>query len=118
MVIPLRGCDMVLGVQWLFALGEIIWNFGCLTMKFLVKGEPCSTHGIVLGLIAVEDVNHPSKCFVAVGHELGLCTLVMSSPDQVTLTTYLLIYNDKLQGLLKEFFNVFQTLNGLPPPWI
>lgn len=35
---------MVLGVQWLLALGDIIWNFGSLTIQFFVKGEPYIIH--------------------------------------------------------------------------
>lgn len=66
-VIPLRGYDMVLGVQWLLALRNIIWNFGSLTMQLLVKGEPCTINRIVSGFIAIGDISQPSKCFAAVG---------------------------------------------------
>ena len=33
-VIPLAGCDMVLGIQWLVTLGSITWNFKELTIEF------------------------------------------------------------------------------------
>lgn len=33
-VLPLGGCDMVLGVSWLSTLGLIIWDFFQLTIKF------------------------------------------------------------------------------------
>ncbi|XP_071688952.1 uncharacterized protein [Rutidosis leptorrhynchoides] len=33
-IIPIRGCDMVLGIQWLKKLGNIIWNFDELKMVF------------------------------------------------------------------------------------
>ena len=32
--LPLGGCDVVLGVQWLRTLGPILWDFEKLTMKF------------------------------------------------------------------------------------
>ena len=34
LVLPLRGCDLVLGVQWLKDLGPIVWNFETLVMQF------------------------------------------------------------------------------------
>ncbi|GKE32336.1 reverse transcriptase [Tanacetum coccineum] len=34
MLLPLGGCDMVLGVQWLSTLGDIKWNFHTLRMEF------------------------------------------------------------------------------------
>lgn len=32
--LPLEGFDLVLGVQWLRALGSIVWDFDLLTMSF------------------------------------------------------------------------------------
>ncbi|KAG8495472.1 hypothetical protein CXB51_013116 [Gossypium anomalum] len=94
MVLPLKGCDIVLGVQWLLALGDIIWNFGSLTMQFVVNGQPCVIQCIVPGSLAV----------------------VMSSPEQVTLLA--LVVNgseEKLQRLLANFDDIFQVPKGLPP---
>jgi hypothetical protein len=31
-ILPLAGCDMVLGIQWLRLLGPILWDFDQLTM--------------------------------------------------------------------------------------
>lgn len=33
-IIPLEGCEVVLGVKWLAQLGDVIWNFQTLSMKF------------------------------------------------------------------------------------
>lgn len=33
-LLRLGGCDMVLGVEWLAALGDILWNFQESTMRF------------------------------------------------------------------------------------
>ena len=38
MLIQLRGCDMVFGIQWLSTLGQIVWGFQQLQMEFKVKG--------------------------------------------------------------------------------
>ncbi|GKA11010.1 putative mitochondrial protein, partial [Tanacetum coccineum] len=39
MLVPLRGYEMVLGVQWLATLGNILWNFNELRMAFEYKGR-------------------------------------------------------------------------------
>ncbi|XP_042027154.1 uncharacterized protein LOC121774327 [Salvia splendens] len=38
LLLPLRSCDMVLGIQWLETLGDIQWNFKTLTMDFTLNG--------------------------------------------------------------------------------
>jgi uncharacterized membrane-anchored protein YitT (DUF2179 family) len=39
MLLPLGGCELVLGVRWLSTLGTISWNFQDLTMKFMCDGK-------------------------------------------------------------------------------
>ncbi|KAA3487687.1 polyprotein [Gossypium australe] len=41
MVLPLKGCNVVLGVQWLLSLGSINLNFSSMTMQFTFIGTPC-----------------------------------------------------------------------------
>lgn len=36
MIIPLGGCDMVLGIQWLGTLGPITWDFKKLEIKIMM----------------------------------------------------------------------------------
>lgn len=38
-LLPLGGCDMVLGVQWLTTLGPVLWDFKELHMEFHAKGK-------------------------------------------------------------------------------
>lgn len=47
-VLALGGCDVVLGVQWLSALGTILWNFNELTMRFSHKDREVLLRGLVL----------------------------------------------------------------------
>ncbi|GJY60640.1 retrotransposable element Tf2 [Tanacetum coccineum] len=39
MLLPLGGCEMVLGIQWLSTLANIQWNFHELVMKFIYEGQ-------------------------------------------------------------------------------
>lgn len=41
-LLRLGGCDMVLGMEWLATLGDIVWNFQELSMKFLYKDRAYS----------------------------------------------------------------------------
>lgn len=34
MILPLGGCEMVLGIQWLATLGDVLWDFKNLKMAF------------------------------------------------------------------------------------
>ncbi|GKB86719.1 putative mitochondrial protein [Tanacetum coccineum] len=45
MLLPLGGCKMVLGVQWLSTLGTIQWNFKDLVMKFQYEGQKVVLRG-------------------------------------------------------------------------
>jgi hypothetical protein len=47
-VLPLGGCDVVLGTDWLKKLGTIEWNFQELTMEFTISGQKHSLHGLRL----------------------------------------------------------------------
>jgi len=47
--LPLLGCDMVLGVQWLKTLGPIWWDFNLLVMKFCFHGLSCTWQGLLAG---------------------------------------------------------------------
>ena len=39
LVLQLRVCDLVLGVQWLQTLGPITWDFSKLNMKFTLDNK-------------------------------------------------------------------------------
>ncbi|PKI61860.1 hypothetical protein CRG98_017758 [Punica granatum] len=45
LLLPLESYDMVLGVQWLATLGDILWNFRELQMKFVVDGKDIVLQG-------------------------------------------------------------------------
>ncbi|KAK0582020.1 hypothetical protein LWI29_020541 [Acer saccharum] len=44
-LLPISGCDIVLGVEWLQSLGAILWNFSKLTMKFSWNGQAVKLTG-------------------------------------------------------------------------
>ena len=48
-LIPLVGCDMVLGIQWLGQLGSILWEFKTLRMEFSWNGKKIVLCGATMG---------------------------------------------------------------------
>jgi len=48
-ILPLAGCDVVLGIQWLRTLGPIVWDFTKLQMEFQYEGKNCMLQGLQRG---------------------------------------------------------------------
>ncbi|KAJ0092850.1 hypothetical protein Patl1_25137 [Pistacia atlantica] len=44
-VLPLEGYDIVLGTQWLQALGPVIWDFSRMVMRFSLDGKKVTLRG-------------------------------------------------------------------------
>ena len=46
LVMPLGGCELVLGIQWLMTLGDILWNFKTIKIEFSINGNPYKLQGL------------------------------------------------------------------------
>lgn len=38
-ILPINGCEILLGARWLRTLGDILWNFEAMTMRFKLEGQ-------------------------------------------------------------------------------
>jgi hypothetical protein len=45
-ILPLAGCDVVLGIHWLRMLGPILWDFVTLSMEFEYANHKCVLRGL------------------------------------------------------------------------
>ncbi|GJZ37219.1 hypothetical protein Tco_0583410 [Tanacetum coccineum] len=97
MLLPLGGCEMVLGVQWLATLGDIMLNFTSLRMQFQHEGRQMALSA---------NLSSASLC---------VPTTYVMSIDIVHKPTFGTTENQALEELLKEFYDVFSLHTILPP---
>ena len=115
LVLPLKGCDMVLGVQWLKSLGPIIWDFNTLTMQFSISNQWITLHGIAADSVQVATKGQNAKYGNTV---TGTCTLLLTtvrSQDTLEGSAEWDSLAPELQSLLCQNAILFDTPQGLPP---
>jgi len=108
-LIPLGGCDVVLGVEWLRTLGPILWDFTHMTMSFTLQGQPLTLTGVSPGELSVADGAHflQSNSAATKGLLLKLLSCDTAPPPRALPVP--------IQTLLDSFTEVFSTPTGLPP---
>lgn len=63
-VLPLTGCEIVLGTNWLKTLGDIVWNFEFMQMKFGVNGVLYQLQGDhLLSYLQLDTMTTKLSCF-------------------------------------------------------
>ncbi|KAL0313874.1 UNVERIFIED_CONTAM: hypothetical protein Sangu_2231800 [Sesamum angustifolium] len=127
MILPLGGCDVVLGVQWLVILGDINWNFHQLKMEFHVGGKKISIRGMqpssvkVMSKVEMHKIlNKPTQiAMMHVGvfqrrvtfHATTIQGLYFSLEGDPDPSRQLIVVRD----LLTEFSDLFEERKALPP---
>lgn len=115
-VIPLAGCDLVLGIQWLRLLGPILWDFEALKMEFSFNNRKCLLRGFQQGQMwSLED----AESFRVSGQKGVLFQLMAHSAveehpgaaEEYRSAAEL----QKLEELLQQFSDVFEEPTKLPP---
>ena len=56
--LPLGGCDVVLGAQWLRTLGPILWDFVELWMQFSINDTKHTLRGLQTGSLSFISSHH------------------------------------------------------------
>ncbi|KAL0324845.1 UNVERIFIED_CONTAM: putative mitochondrial protein [Sesamum radiatum] len=127
MILPLGGCDVVLGVQWLVILGDINWNFHQLKMEFHVGGKKISIRGMQPSSVKVMSkgemhkiLNKPTQ--IAMMH-VGVFRRRVSFHATTIQGLYFSLEGDPdpsrqltiVRDLLTEFLDLFEERKALPP---
>jgi hypothetical protein len=108
-LIPLGGCDLVLGVEWLRTLGPVLWDFSLMTMQF-------SSHGITTVLTGLNSTGwslEEGSHFLKSSPSANKGFLLKLLDDTFELASN--IPPDAIQTLLRDFRAVFDEPSGLPP---
>ncbi|XP_031494887.1 uncharacterized protein LOC116260570 [Nymphaea colorata] len=112
LVLPIEGADVVLGIQWLETLGDIVWNFARMRMRFQ-KGEG----GMNVTLRGIKPNVSPKVALKIIAAQHLACWVISVATDVPPAAE-----NDdeqvplEIQHLLRQFEDVFVEPKGLPPP--
>ncbi|XP_074298103.1 uncharacterized protein LOC141628919 [Silene latifolia] len=111
MVVPLGGCEMVLGIQWLASLGPVSWDFKELRMEFLYREKKVVLRGVKGG-----------NCYWLNGEKMrkncmnGQIFALQVQPAENTSTGLNhMTSSEVIEEVLKEFPDVFEEPTTLPP---
>lgn len=120
MVIPLGGCDMVLGVQWLEQWGPITWDFHELTMKFKRDGKYVLLHGVKEGSVRMLKAQKLNQYREEEVQLAMICVQEIEEPTPVTLYSVEVEAETKqtpleITELLTQFADIFEEPTSLPP---
>ncbi|XP_042972855.1 uncharacterized protein LOC122304664 [Carya illinoinensis] len=104
-----RGCDVVLGVEWLKTLGSITWNFLDMSMSFTWEGQAIKLKGLTSATVQMLVGAKGFKSdFVNKQGWLFQLMLIDHEPTKMCV-------EGPVSALLEEFADVFEEPVGLPP---
>jgi hypothetical protein len=106
--INMRGCDIVLGADWLRTLGPILMDFKYLTMQFNKEGHQYKFQGITISSPEIIS-SHRMEKLLKKGHS-GVITQLHAIQEIETPSV-----PQDLQAILSKHQLVFSTPQGLPP---
>lgn len=111
-LLPLGGCDMVLGVQWLSTLGPVLWDFKQLQMEFTVgekkhvlKGDNATEVQLVNAKRMQHMINKGINGVMA-----QVCSIQVETTQEVTS-----VFSPDILQILHSFEEVFSIPKELPP---
>ena len=83
-LLPLRGCDAVLGAQWLQTLGPILWDFQQMWMQFTYDNQPRTIVGSSSTSVTYSTFNSLTKLGKVVEPSYIIYSLTACGPHKTT----------------------------------
>ncbi|GJY66965.1 retrotransposon-related protein [Tanacetum coccineum] len=115
MILPLGGCEMVLGIQWLATLEKIQCDFKNLVMEFVINGQKCVLRGTTQSVLKWMQGRHVSSSLSQMGIKISSMAMCIYPATLMQLSSEITQSKPKIQTLLKEFTTVFDDPKELPP---
>nr|GEY44554.1 reverse transcriptase [Tanacetum cinerariifolium] len=113
MILPLRGCEMVLGIQWLSTLGWIRCDFKNLVMEYTYNNKKVVLKGIKQATIQwMQGKKRQRKKLVSAelsAMSVCVCPTIFM---QIEAGSY---HSKDVEAVLKDFEPVFDVPKELPP---
>ncbi|XP_026410459.1 uncharacterized protein LOC113305656 [Papaver somniferum] len=109
-LLPLGGCDLVLGEDWLRILGDITFNLAKLSISFLHNGQELTLQGTTTKPSLMMINSNSMKNFIRKNTPalVGQFFLIHLSPTPPEVPTL-------VKDLLNRFVDVFEEPTQLPP---
>ncbi|PRQ30153.1 putative nucleotidyltransferase, Ribonuclease H [Rosa chinensis] len=110
-VLPINGCEVLLGASWLRTLGDIIWNYEKMTMKFSVQGREFMLQGILDNDTALVSGATMTKLLKQEKQAMLIQLMEISSADNGSLN----FVDPAIVTLINKFATLFDKSTSLPP---
>ncbi|XP_074297855.1 uncharacterized protein LOC141628647 [Silene latifolia] len=118
MVVPLGGCEMVLGVQWLSSLGPVVWDFDQLKIEFMYQGKRVVLRGITKGSLKwISGRQMVAELSKGGEYDKGQFFAIQVQPTSSPLLAHDQVSTvpPEIQKVLHEFGDLFIEPKELPP---
>ena len=100
--LPLGGCDVVLGTQWLRTIGPILWDFAELWMQFSINGTKHTLRGLQPGSLNLIHSHQMENLLKKSSHGvIAQLHFIQMQPSEVSKTPL------DLQQILDQYACVF-----------
>ncbi|KAM1132447.1 hypothetical protein FF1_046837 [Malus domestica] len=114
--LPLGGCDLVLGVQWLSSISPVLWDFHHLTMAFTKDNQHYQLFHSAAPPSLIQEVSLQHLEKEVANSNLGLLLYSMETrPVLVRDCELSSAQSTQLHALLADFESLFVLPSQLPP---
>ncbi|XP_040372985.1 uncharacterized protein LOC121052317 [Rosa chinensis] len=110
-ILPVNGCEILLGATWLRTLGDLIWNYEKMTMRSSLFGKSHFLQGILASETSIVSFVAMTKLLKQEKEALCIELLAISAANDQPLKDV----HPNIISLIDNFTTLFENPTGLPP---